>query len=174
MLHFAKIEQGGYFRFSNSSFKADEKLVTVSLNTSNTPDGKSGIYNVFIINHVEVLREQLRLNISFPIDKHDRDYSRIVLSTTVDNCLLSKGYQTTIFARMMMLNYKNTENKFRSCPFPKNSSFAMFNHIINDDYLPPMPREQKFKLEGNTYGTIRKSKGWKYLFTYVFFGRFKK
>lgn len=126
------------------------------------------------MNYAEVIREQLRLTISVPMDKNDRNYSRIVLSTPIEICMLSKVYQPTIFTRMMMNNFKNTENKFRSCPYPKNSTFKMSNLIINDDILPPMPNDLKFRVEGNTYGTTRGTKGWKFLFSYVLFGHYKK
>lgn len=75
---------------------------------------------------------------------------------------------------MIMASIKKAKNTFRVCPFLKNSTFSMMNHVFTDDLLPPMPFDQKFRVQNNVYGVIKGGKGWEYLYSYVFFAHYKK
>lgn len=145
-----------------------------SFRVSTSTDGEAGILDFDVIFLEEVLREQLRIKITIPIDENDKNFSQVVLSTRIEFCKSVNGVFTTIFSRIVMENCYNSLNNNLTCPYPQNSHFKLRNCRITDKYLPPIAKEKQFKVEGNIFGMIKGRKVWKIIYKYEIYGRVKK
>lgn len=149
----------------------DKKYIIASVNFSNSDTSLILNYEVTFLE--EVLREQQRIKISGPKDNSDQNLSRLMFSTTVDTCNVSKGVLSNFVTKMMPQNILKIFNSNYTCPFPKNSKHKLVNCTITDKFIPPLP-ETKFKFEIDLYGKIRGKKRWTYLYSAKAFGSFKK
>lgn len=141
---------------------------------SNSADGENGILNYDVLFLVEVSREQQRVKLLTQKNEMDEKYSRVLLTTPVDTCKIHKGVQTNIFTKIVMENFIDALNVNFTCPFRKGLFFKVTNCTFTDKFLPPFPVEMKFKVELELFGKIKGKKGWTFLYSQTYFGRFKK
>jgi Protein of unknown function (DUF1091) len=153
---------------------ADKRYVNATYSFGNTPDGEASVLNYDVFFHVDILREQQRMNFFTPIDENDKDYSKLVMSTPIDSCKLSKGVQTQLFSKVLLENHKRSHNIPYTCPFLKNVHLTLTNCTLTDTFLPPMQNEFKFKVLINFYGKLKGKKGWTFTYGLKTFGRYRK
>lgn len=152
----------------------DRNYINATVTFQNSSDGENSILNYDVIFLIEVIREQQRLKVFIPQDKNDRIYTKLYLSTPIDTCKIHKGNRVTLFTKVMFENFMTNLNVPYTCPFPKNSHHQMRNCTLTDNFLPPIPVEQKFKVELDIYGIVGKKKKWTYLYGTEFYGRCRK
>lgn len=122
---------------------------------------------------VDVLKEQQRVKITMATSKDD-NYSREFLNTKIDTCRIAKGVMTSMFTRALMESFAESSSFNYTCPFLKNIPIEVKNHIITDKFFPPMPFEQRLKIDFSIYGFLKERKGWTYIYNATIYLRFKK
>jgi Protein of unknown function (DUF1091) len=148
-----------------------EKLINASIKFYNTPEGDNLLYNQDIVYLVEVKSKQNRLKLSIPANENDREFTKVVFSTTLDTCKMFEGVRSNPVMKVFMENFNS---KGFGCPFKPDQSYKITNLSCSDNFLPPFPVEVKFILESNFYGLIAGKKGWQPLYGVKYSGRYKK
>jgi hypothetical protein len=154
----------------NFRFWTNEKLVNASFSVINTPDNQT-LYNQDIFYLVEVRTKQQRLKVSFPTNDNDREYTNVVLSTTMDSCKQFFGVRSNPIIKVFMEHFNMTGF---GCPFKTGFNYKITNMTCSDNLLPPLPVEVKYKFEANAYGQIKGRKGWNPLYGLESYGIYKK
>lgn len=163
--------QGALLQIDKSLSWANDKYIIANYTFYNAADGHSILYNQDVYYLVEIKRKQQVMTVYLPVDNNDREFTKILFSTTVDSCKQFAGIASNPIMKAFMENFSA---KGFSCPFKTNHNYQIVNMTCSDNLLPPSHFEVKFKLEGEHQGLIEGKRGWKKLYGYKFYGRYKK
>jgi Protein of unknown function (DUF1091) len=135
------------------------------------PDNCSILYNQDIVYLNEVKTKQQRITLSIPVNDNDREYNKVIFSTTMDSCKQFQGVRSNIIMKLFMENFNVTGC---GCPFKTNVNYKVTNMTCTDTFMPPFPVVVRYKLEANCYGLLVGKKGLKALYGVTVFGQYKK
>lgn len=169
-----RVFQESYLLIDSISVNVEKKYVNAVYSAQNTSDGEGSLLSFDVEFLVEVLREQLRLKMFTPRDESDQEYTKLYMSTPIDTCKVHTGVRTTLLMKVVFENFMKSVNSDYTCPFAKNSHIKLTNCTLTDNLLPPIPNEQKFKIEIDYYGIIKGKKGWTYMYGTKTYGRCRK
>lgn len=154
--------------------KVNNKLVNLTMTFVNTTDGDGMVYCQDLFYKVEVKAQQQQIRILFPDGERDREYTKIVFSSTLDCCKIVKGIRTNPIIKVFMENFVGSASDNFNCPFVPNQNYKISNMTCTDNKLPPLPIELRFKLETIVSGLVKGMRGWQPLFSVAFYGKVKK
>lgn len=166
------ILQDAYLKLDNYTVKIDENYISSKF-TFNRSDGNGIVVNGENILKVDAQKLQHRIILSTPESKDDKEYSHILMTTTIDLCKIAT-VQTNMLVRAFMQSYLRTSKNHFICPHPKNIPFKVTNLTLTDQLFPPMLTETKFKLNLTLYATIKDKKGWIFMYSRQVFISYKK
>jgi Protein of unknown function (DUF1091) len=139
-----------YDKVRTQNFAPDRIFVNFSVKV--TPDRKSGLVSG-IWEYKESCDEiEERVKLFRAADDQDYDVSHYIFGFTMSYCRFSEMAERNIVVRMMAENFLSSINANFSCPIKKGTTLVLNNMLVTDKFLPPMPIEQRFRLEFGGYG----------------------
>lgn len=105
-------------------------------------------------------------------DDNDKEYTNILLKTSVNVCNLSKGVIGNFVTKVLMENFKKSANFEMKCPF-ESGKHSVTNLEVSDKFIPIF-KEFKFLYQSQSFGKLPKIKGLVNIYTYKVYGVFKK
>jgi Protein of unknown function (DUF1091) len=162
--------QQGLLIADDFRYWTDEKLVNASFSVVTGPDNRSILYSQEIVYLHEAKNKQQRITLSMPVNDNDREYNKVIFSTTMDSCKQFQGVRSNFIMKLFMENFNMTGF---GCPFKTNVNYKITNLTCTENYVPPLPGV-KYKLEANCFGLLDEKKKWKALYRIAVYGQFKK
>ena len=105
-------------------------------------------------------------------DSNDKEYTNVLLTTSVNVCSISKGVIGNFVSKIVMENFRKSSNFEMKCPF-EAGIHSVTNLEVSDKYIP-MIREFKFLYQSQVFAKLPKVKGFVNIYTYKVYGVFKK
>ncbi|CAO1366056.1 unnamed protein product [Diamesa hyperborea] len=105
-------------------------------------------------------------------DSTDKEYTNILLKTSVNVCNLSKGVIGNFVTKVLMENFKKSANFEMKCPF-ETGNHSIVNLEVSDKLIPIF-KEFEFLYQSQSFGKLYRKKGLVNIYTYKVYGLFKK
>jgi hypothetical protein len=126
-------------------------IISINFTIRNTPDGQSGVISLFWEFKKAIMETEERLTLYKAQDERDYDLNHFMFSYTMNLCKAVRQAKKNLLSRVMAEGFFKALSSNYSCPVKKNSKYNVQNLTISDTLLPPIPTEERFRIEMNVF-----------------------